>query len=1158
VAGLIHDFQVWNCIYFPNQAALKEFYLQKSPVAHTLCVKHLEHRSQLHEKRRIDDATTDSKITESFIAGLPERPTVKIAALRWIPNDLNPFIVRPVQSQVEEKQPIEYLTEMRQVTIQFINIVPTTFQDNKLVAMVNKAYQIVCKIVSTVRGVVNKVSLFDKDCMILVLFGLRGIEHEVESQNALKSAFAIRKTIKRLTSVKMISIGVTNGLVYCGVVGHPFRREYTVIGGAVNKAARIMCAYEGKVTCDHETYKSCKLSSLYFQVQSAMKLKGIADAGHIFEYNEDFDKMAIEDKQVMPLIGRYMEVGVADVILEQPEVAGWTSICFKGESKVGKTKLLQEIHKRWASYKYVCSLALNEALQRPYYTVSTVYQQLYDIMSRFHPKVIADLPRHLWDLNEILQAKSSTSIIDSGGNKEKLQQNFLKVCKVNAKIVVFIDNVQFIDNRSLELLETVLQKKLIALVCAGCFEDNTTWNTMWKLSLSNQIKVFNIEPLPPTHIALLMCNFLNVKGVSKKLIVLINKTCEGRPGWVQACLLKMINNGELEVKYASTNEGEYAFLDDTDEKAIVLVAGFSKKYLEHSEETSTAVTLDLFDSFSPYQQLIIKTAAVLGEIFTRTTLIVLLKYPNENMLATAMKTLFEEEVLDCASRYVNSGGLQEKKNVCLCYMEDEEYDTESELPRYAFCKVLHFKSRNIKLLAYELLPLNQKKELHLRITDLLENQNNSCPNCLRDNSASIISVRRFKDLIKYCHDQKYIWAEKFNEAERPIEDYKALIREYVHNPPVFSPGTRKKTLEARGHTEEASLGSHRVLLFGDHDQSLPRLDPPQSLRPTPGQEDLLHAGVQRDPLHHVRVRRGHSDSAGGERTVHGANEQILHLHGELQDDDDGQDTLPAGLRVLETGQQRRRQEPRHPQLAPVQRTSDFVQVHSALHAAEQGVVPQIRTSLQQHHQTRQSLDQARLRALHGLDQPHLRRRRVLESCQTSRRKKRVLFEAHQPQHRRPVRRLHQRRLLVQLLRRHAHLREAGAVLQQRRPQVLLQQHNARALRHLDGDFRAVPSESAERLHHRVAAAGLQMRLPPNEHPGALLDGRSGTDAGDGLAEHATNRRGRLHGAHLVRHRQKVPLARLRRLLRLLHRASRRDEFLSGTDPENRAVRGSVS
>ncbi|XP_044255355.1 adenylate cyclase type 10-like [Tribolium madens] len=787
--------KIWNCVYFPNQASLKQHYANKSPIAHALCVKHLEHRSQLHEKRRIDDATTDSKITESFIASLPQRPSVKAAPMNWIPNDLNPFIVRPVQSQVEEKQPIEYLTEMRQVTIQFINIVPTTFQDSKLVPMVNTAYQIVCKIVSKVRGVVNKVSLFDKDCMILVLFGLRGIEHEVESQNALKSAFAIRKAIKKLSSVKSISIGVTNGFVYCGVVGHPFRREYTVIGGAVNKAARIMCAYEGKVTCDHETYKSCKLSSLYFQVQSALKLKGIADAGYIFEYNEDFDKMAYEDKQSMPLIGRNMEIGVADVILQHPELAGWTSICFKGESKVGKTKILQEINKRYStSNRYTCSMVLNEGLQRPFYTASTIYHQLYDIMTKHNPTVLEQLPRYLWDLNEILQVSRSVTSIEmlSSPSKDLINEHFNRMCKGIRPILVFIDNIQFIDKRSLDLIEQVLQKKLISLVCAGCFEDNSTWNTMWKLSRCNRIKVFNIEPLPSTEIALLMCSFLNVKGVSKKLIVLINKTCEGRPGYVQACLLKMINNGELEVKYALTSETEYAFLEDVDKKHLVLVAGFSKKYLEHGEETSTAVTLDLFDSFSPYQQLIIKTAAVLGDIFTRTTLIVLLKYPNESMLAAAIKTLFEEEIFDCASRYVNSGGLQEKKNVCVCYMEEEEYDLELELPRYAFCKVLHFKSRNIKTLAYELLPLNQKKELHLRITDLLENQNNSCPKCLRDNSASIISVRRFKDLIKYCHDQKYIWLEKYNENYVSVEDYKAIIREYVHNPPVYAPNSKKR------------------------------------------------------------------------------------------------------------------------------------------------------------------------------------------------------------------------------------------------------------------------------------------------------------------------------------------------------------------------------
>ncbi|XP_063908032.1 adenylate cyclase type 10-like [Zophobas morio] len=779
--------KVWNCIYFPNQSAWKEYYAEKSPVAHSLCVKHLEHRNQLHEKRRIDDATTDSKITEAFVASLPQRTSVTQASTRWIPNDLNPFIVRPVQSQVEEKQPIEYLTEMRQVTIQFINIVPTTSQESKLIPMVNKAFQTVCKIVSKMRGVVNKVSLFDKDCMILVLFGLRGIEHEVESQNALKSAFAIRKSIKKLTTVKSISIGVTNGWVYCGVVGHPFRREYTVIGGSVNKAARIMCAYEGKVTCDHETYKGCKLSSLYFQLQSALTLKGISAAGHIFEYNEDFDKMEYKQDQSLPLIGRSMELAVADLILNKPETAGWSSICFKGESKVGKTKLLQAINNNQVKqFRYVCSLALNEALQRPYYTVSTIYQQLYDINSTRRPQRLYDLPRHLWDFTELLQtSKSNLSIgpVLSNSSKENVHQNFMTMLGKD-KVLVFIDNVQFMDGKSFEIIEEAVSNKNIQLVCAGCFEDTNTWNTMWKFNLSKHIKVFSLSPLPPSETGYLICTFLNVKGTSKKLIVLINKTCEGRPGWVQACLLKMINNGELEVKYALTSETEYVFLQESEGKGIVIVAGFSKKYLERSEETSTAVTLDLFDSFSPYQQLIIKTAAVVGEIITRTALIVLLKYPNEGMLAAAIKTLFEEEVFDCASRYVNSGGLQEKKNVCLCYMEDDEINPELEMPRYAFCKVLHFKSRNIKLLAYELLPMNQKKELHLRITDLLESQNNSCPSCLRDNSAAIISVRRFKDFLQSCHEQTYIWTERYNEKYRSIEEYKQLIRTYIHNPPL--------------------------------------------------------------------------------------------------------------------------------------------------------------------------------------------------------------------------------------------------------------------------------------------------------------------------------------------------------------------------------------
>lgn len=102
------------------------------------------------------------------------------------------------------------------------------------------------------QGCVNKTSLFDKDLMFLCIFGLRGDRHNLESQIALRCASKIQKDLMKMANVNSVTVGVTTGICYCGVVGHILRREYTVIGMPVNKAARLMCAYTDKVRnyCD--------------------------------------------------------------------------------------------------------------------------------------------------------------------------------------------------------------------------------------------------------------------------------------------------------------------------------------------------------------------------------------------------------------------------------------------------------------------------------------------------------------------------------------------------------------------------------------------------------------------------------------------------------------------------------------------------------------------------------------------------------------------------------------------------------------------------------------------------------------------------------------------------------------------------------------------
>lgn len=60
-------------------------------------------------------------------------------------------------------------------------------------------------------GSVNKVSLFDKDVMLLIIFGLRGFNHEGEVAGSLQCAYDIKQACCVLDGVSTVSVGVTTG-----------------------------------------------------------------------------------------------------------------------------------------------------------------------------------------------------------------------------------------------------------------------------------------------------------------------------------------------------------------------------------------------------------------------------------------------------------------------------------------------------------------------------------------------------------------------------------------------------------------------------------------------------------------------------------------------------------------------------------------------------------------------------------------------------------------------------------------------------------------------------------------------------------------------------------------------------------------------------------
>ncbi|CAK1552980.1 unnamed protein product [Leptosia nina] len=151
---------------------------------------------------------------------------------------LRRFMVPPILRAVDNDEPMDFLTEIRHVVVVFLNIITRTVTENVLIEVVDNAYKIVCCVTAETGGLVNKVSMFDKDMMFLMVFGLRGLKHEDEAQNALLCANQLKEHLNDV-NITTVSVGVTSGSTYCGVVGHALRREYTVIGSAVNKGSRL-------------------------------------------------------------------------------------------------------------------------------------------------------------------------------------------------------------------------------------------------------------------------------------------------------------------------------------------------------------------------------------------------------------------------------------------------------------------------------------------------------------------------------------------------------------------------------------------------------------------------------------------------------------------------------------------------------------------------------------------------------------------------------------------------------------------------------------------------------------------------------------------------------------------------------------------------------
>ncbi|KAI4531216.1 hypothetical protein MG293_019074 [Ovis ammon polii] len=127
-------------------------------------------------------------------------------------------------------------------------------------------------------GQLSRIFMFETGCMFLCVFGLPGDKKPDECAHALESSFSIFSFCwENLAETKLVSISITNGPVFCGMVGAVSRHEYTDREKELEafRMAQQECLYQKKGQAVlYEGGKGCGKSQLLAEINFLAQKEG--------------------------------------------------------------------------------------------------------------------------------------------------------------------------------------------------------------------------------------------------------------------------------------------------------------------------------------------------------------------------------------------------------------------------------------------------------------------------------------------------------------------------------------------------------------------------------------------------------------------------------------------------------------------------------------------------------------------------------------------------------------------------------------------------------------------------------------------------------------------------------------------------------------------
>jgi class 3 adenylate cyclase/tetratricopeptide (TPR) repeat protein len=523
--------------------------------------------------------------------------------------------VPPVVRARMAAQQDAWLADLRRVSILFANVRDLDLASDDAASSVQALVQVVQDSLAALEGTFQQIVVDDKGAVIVAAFGLPPFAHEDDGVRAARAALTIGE---RLSGLGLdYSIGVTRGRTLCGPVGRDSRREYAMIGDAVNLSARLMSAAGARgILCDAASMRDAGAGTL-FEALPDIFVKGRAEAVAVHRPVASQHRTARAHGRERKLVGRSVQRRTLQEHLEGVRAGRGAAVVIEGEAGLGKSRLLEALRDDARSRGVSVWLVEADAVEHrtPYFAFraliaralqddpqASVEQRTRAALARLEsdpklqrlaPLLDAVLPFDLPD-NEITRQMVGEVRAD---NTRELLAGVIQ-CAARGPTLLMLEDLHWLDSASMSLVNELRRRLPDLLVVAGTRPPATTGDLTDTLSSLLDAEGFErivLEPLSASETDELVREQLGVSELPRGLAERIHAKAGGNPFFSEELVLALRESGAIAVAagHCRWHEQADAPLPDT------------------LQEVVTA----RIDRLGASEQLTVKVASVIGRSF---------------------------------------------------------------------------------------------------------------------------------------------------------------------------------------------------------------------------------------------------------------------------------------------------------------------------------------------------------------------------------------------------------------------------------------------------------------------------------------------------------------------------------------------------------------